>query len=54
MVAAETDVMVAAAEGLEAGAEIVRGDGLSDRADIVLLAFDREQRRFADGARIDG
>src|SRR5262245_54565526 len=36
------------AVGPQAGAEIVRRDGLADRADVVAFALDREQRGLAD------
>ena len=34
-------------------AEIVRGGGLAERADVVAAALDGQQRRVADRARID-
>src|SRR6185437_4996672 len=36
-----------------AGAEIVRGEGLAHGANVVALAFDRQERGVADRARID-
>ena len=40
--------------GRNAGAQIERGAALAGAGDVVLLAFDRHQRRPADGAEIDG
>src|SRR5215470_16651815 len=45
--------VMAAHVGPETRAEIVGGDGLADRADVVLLALDGEQGRPPDGAGID-
>ena len=45
--------VVALAIGPQAGAEIVRGRGLADRADVVALAFDREQHGAPDRPRLD-
>ena len=39
--------------GLQARAQLVRGRGLAQRADVVALAFHRQQRRLADGLEID-
>jgi len=45
--------VVLLAVGPQAGAEIVRGHGLADGADVVALALDGEQRRAADRLGID-
>ncbi len=37
----------------DAGAQIVRGDGLAGPADIVALALDRHQRGALDRRRLD-
>src|SRR5207302_5318705 len=37
----------------DAGAEIVRGDGLADRANVVILALDGHQRGLLDRLRLD-
>src|SRR5205823_12752265 len=44
--------VVDAAVGAHAGAEVLRGERLSDRADIVLLALDRHQPHALDRGRI--
>ena len=45
--------MVALQVGPQARAELVRGDGLADGADVVALALHRQQRGAADRARVD-
>ena len=45
--------MVALAIGPKARAQIVRGERLADRADVVALAFDRQQHGLLDRLRID-
>src|SRR4051812_32412186 len=37
----------------DAGAQVMRRERLSDRADVVFLAFDGEQRRAADSAGLN-
>src|ERR1700722_15555017 len=39
--------------GPQARAQLVRGLGLADRADVVTLAFDREQHGASDRFRLD-
>src|SRR4029077_1803498 len=39
--------------GAQAGAEVVRGGGLADSADVVALAFDRKQHCTLDRPRFD-
>ena len=39
--------------GPHAGAQVLRGDGLADGADVVALALDGEQRGAADGGGVD-
>ena len=45
--------VVALEIGPQLAAQIVRGHGLADGADVVALAFDGQQHGFADRARID-
>src|SRR5262245_56172338 len=45
--------MVSLEIGPQPRAQLVRGRGLADGADIVALAFDREQHGALDGARLD-
>ena len=53
-VVADAGLHVVALEiGPQSGAQIVRGHGLADGADVVPLAFDREQHRAPDRARVD-
>src|SRR5581483_6815526 len=44
--------VVDAAIGAHAGAEVLRGERLPDRADVVLLALDRHQAHALDGSRV--
>src|SRR5271154_3886828 len=46
--------MMALAIGAQFLAEIVRGHRLADGADVVALAFDRQQHGAADRTRVDG
>src|SRR5712671_5489530 len=45
--------MVALQIGTHAAAKILRGERLPYRADVVALAFDREERHAADGGGLD-
>src|ERR1044072_3389851 len=46
--------VVALTVRLDAGAQVLRGERLANRADVVLLAFHGEQRGALDRARLDG
>src|SRR6204780_1139110 len=53
-VMADAGLHVVALEiGAQLAAQIVRGDGLADGADVVALAFDGEQHGAPDRGRID-
>src|SRR3984893_6092678 len=45
--------VVALAVGLDAAAQILRRQRLAERADVVALALDRQQRGLADRLRLD-
>ena len=45
--------VMALAIGPQLAAQVVRGDGLAHRADVVFLALDREQHGLADCGRLD-
>ena len=45
--------VMALLERAETPAQVVGGQGLPDRADVVALALDREQRGAPDGRRVD-
>lgn len=46
--------VVSAQVGAQGGAEVMRGGGLAEAADVVAAAFDRQQEGVADGAGVDG
>src|SRR5262245_4244825 len=53
-VMADAELQVMALEiGAQARAHLLRRQRLADRADVVALAFDREQHGAADRARLD-